>query len=148
MALLFFWQKKNLFNILKGLLIQFEGYRAKPYWDVTRYSWGYGTAAPNGADSGTISKSDAMKDAMNFSMQQQQTLRNYLKVSLTDKQWAALLSFAYNLGTGNAIKLIDAINLGDNNFIGQRWNSYIYSGGIVNPDLKKRRAIEFNLFNS
>jgi lysozyme len=148
MALLFFWQKKNLFNILKGLLAKFEGYSAKPYWDVNRYSWGYGTQAPNGANSGTISKADAMKDAINFSMQQQQTLRNYLKTSLTDKQWASLLSFSYNLGTGNGIKLIDAINTGDSNLIGNKWNSYIYSGGIVNPDLVKRRAAEFQLFNS
>lgn len=148
MALLFFWQKKNLFNILKGLLIRFEGYRSKPYYDVNRWSWGYGTEAPNGENSGTISKSDAMRDAINFSMQQQQTLRNYLKQPLNDKKWAALLSFAYNLGTGNAIKLVDTINTGDMNLIGNKWNQYIYAGGIVNPDLIKRRAAEFQLFNS
>jgi len=148
MALLFFWQKKNLFSILQGLLKRFESYSATPYWDVSRYSWGYGTAAPNGADSGTISRTDAMNEAMKFAEQQKETLSKRLTKSLTDKQFAALLSFSYNLGIGNGLKLVDAINAGDMNFIGQRWNSYIYVGGVPSADLKKRRAAEFALFSS
>lgn len=154
MALLFFWKKKSLFNLLQTLLKEFEGFSSKPYWDVSRWSWGYGTQVPNSIDNPTIkpnvsiSKSNAMNDAMNFSMQQQQVLRNYLHKPLKDNQWAAVLSFAYNLGTGNGTKLINVINSSDLNTIKNYWLQFVNVKGVPNDDLLARRKKEFSIYSS
>lgn len=139
-------KKGNIIAGLKNLLRKFEGFSSKAYWDISRYSWGYGTAAPSSG--AVITESDAMNEAVNFSIGQQQTLKNYLTVKLNTNQWIALLDFAYNLGTGNAIKLIKHINAGNEEDIKNVWNEYIYADGIVNSDLVERRAYEYNLYTS
>ena len=40
-----FMQRKWLTIALQAVQL-FEQFRARPYWDVSRYSWGYGTQAP------------------------------------------------------------------------------------------------------
>ena len=68
--------------------------------------------------------------------------------SLTANQWAALLSFSYNLGVGNAYNLVDLINAGSDTALESKWNQYVYSGGSVNQDLVARRQKEFALWQS
>lgn len=81
-------------------------------------------------------------------------LRDYVDLSgkitrkLTVNQWAALLSFSYNLGIGNAYNLVPVINSGDDNALGVKWNKYVYAGGVINDDLVNRRAKEFALWLS
>lgn len=127
-------------------IINFEGFRANPYWDVSRYSWGYGTPAPGRY--GTITRDQAFTELESFNVDNFDYLYRLITRPLTVNQWAALLSFAYNLGPGNADNLIQNINSGDNDALGLQWNKYVYSDGVVNPDLVERRAAEFALWLS
>lgn len=124
----------------------FEGFSATPYWDVNRYSWGYGTRAPGAT--GTITKSQARAELVAHLQGDYNYLKPLLTVPLNSNQWCALLSFAYNLGDGNADNLVPLINAGDIAGLGDKWNQYVYSSHAVNPDLVKRRAAEFAKFIS
>ena len=72
-----------------------------------------------------------------------------VKVSLSDNQLGALISFAYNVGLGNlqASTLLKLLNAGDykgaaNQFA--RWNK---AAGKVLAGLTRRRAIEKGVFD-
>jgi len=135
-----------LINKLASFIPSVEGFRSTPYWDVTRYSWGYGTAAPGAT--GTITREQAFADMLTY------LLADYVKLSarvtrtLTVSQWVALLSFSYNTGVGNAYNLVPLINLDDDNALIDKWAKYVYAGGVINDDLITRRRKEINLWNS
>lgn len=138
--------KDRLLDKLAQFIPSVEGFRSTPYWDVKRYSWGYGTPAPGAT--GTISREQAFHDMVAHLMADYATLSNRITRSLSVNQWAALLSFSYNLGIGNALNLIDLINSGDINALGDKWNRYVYAGGVVNSDLVERREKEWGLYIS
>lgn len=123
-----------------------EGFRSHPYWDVDRYSWGYGTAAP-GAE-GTITRQEAFAEMSAYWMGDLVKLWPRIYIPLTTNQWAALLSFSYNLGLGNAYNLLPNINAGNFEALGVQWNKYVYAGGVVNSDLVARRQKEWALWNT
>jgi lysozyme len=141
-------------SMLAELLKRFEGFSSKPYWDYKQWTWGYGTKVPDSTSDKTIvpqktiTQSQALTDAIAFSNNQYQELKNYIKVPLKTTQWDALLSFAYNLGTGSAIKLAPNINTKNYSALKTQWLSYINAGGVPNADLIKRRQVEFALFMS
>ena len=72
----------------------------------------------------------------------------YIKVKVTQNQFDAMVSLAYNIGVGNFLKstLLKKVNAGD--FVGAseeflRWNK---AGGKELLSLTKRRKREFDLF--
>jgi len=123
-----------------------EGFSAKPYWDVTRYSWGYGTAAPG--PTGSISRDQAFTDMIAYLLADYTVLTKRITRSLSVNEWVALLSFSYNLGIGNALNLLHNINSGDDEALGTQWNRYVYADGVVNSTLVDRRAKEWRLWLS
>jgi len=133
-------------TVLSSFLPSVEGFSSTPYWDVSRWSWGYGTAAPG--STGTITRSQAMSDLLTHVATDYAYLAPLVTKKLNANQWAAYLSFSYNLGTGNADNLLDNINSGDQDALGQQWAKYIYSGGSVNSDLVARRSKEWALWNT
>lgn len=138
--------KTRILNKLATFIPSVEGFSSKPYWDISRYSWGYGTAAPG--STGTITREQAFADMVTYLMNDYATLKNKVTRSLNFKQWAALLSFSYNLGIGNALNLVPVINAGDDDALHQKWIKYVYASGVVNPDLVARRNKEFALWVS
>lgn len=138
--------KARLINTLASFIPSVEGFRSTPYWDVKRYSWGYGTAAPG--PSGTITREQAFADMISHLLNDYQILSNKITRDLTVKQWAALLSFSYNLGIGNALQLVPVINSGSDSQLADKWNRYIYADGVINQDLVERRQKELILWNS
>lgn len=130
----------------ENLIASFEGFSPTPYWDVSRWSWGYGTAAPG--SSGTISEADA-RTALGYHVQSDY---NYLSTlitrPITTNQWAALLSFSYNLGTGNADNLVENINSGDDAALQAQWMLYVNADGSRNSTLVERRAREWAVWSS
>lgn len=104
------------------LIASFEGFRAHPYWDVSRYSWGYGTQAPGAT--GTITESQAMQELQAHSQDDYDYLVNLITRPLRSNQWTAYLSFAYQEGTGNADNLVDNINSGNDAALEQQWKLY------------------------
>lgn len=141
----------NMTDVLTAagqLIPQFEGFRANPYWDVSRYSWGYGTPAPGPA--GTITREQALADLQAHIASDYRELSPQITRDLSINQWAALASFAYNLGTGNpgAGALVADINSGDDSKLESHWKKYIYSAGTVNSDLVDRRNAEWEIWVS
>lgn len=134
----------SIFKLAGELVISFEGFRSKPYWDVTRYSWGYGTRAPG--PTGTITKAQAFTDMVAVLISDYNYLQPLIKRELKPGQWAALLSFSYNLGRGNADNLVTNINSGNEVALGTQWNKYIFAGGVPNDTLIDRRAKEWEVW--
>jgi len=77
-------------------------------------------------------------------------VESLVEVPLTDNQFAALVSFTFNLGLGNLAKSTLLRKLNDGDFAGAaaefpRWNK---AGGKVLEGLVKRRAAESELFST
>lgn len=135
-----------IFAITDSLIPEFESFSAHPYWDVSRYSWGYGTAAPG--PTGTITREQALADLRKHVEADLLYLTPMITRPLKPNQWAALLDFSYNLGPGNADNLVQNINSGDDIALGIQWNKYIYADGVVNSNLVARRAREWQFWTS
>ena len=138
--------KKRLFSVLASFIPSVEGFRSSPYWDESRYSWGYGTAAPGAT--GTITREKAFADMVSYLTADYETLKKKITRSLSVNQWAAYLSFSYNEGVGGALHLVSDINAGNDQVLEGHWKQYIYSGGVVNNDLITRRNKEWVLWQS
>lgn len=138
--------KKKLLDKLASFIPSVEDFSPTPYWDVSRWSWGYGTAAPG--STGTISRDKAFTDMIAYLLADYSTLSGRITRRLTVNQWAAYLSFSYNLGIGNALNLVQLINSGDFEALGVKWNQYVHAGGVVNQNLVERRQREWALWNT
>lgn len=132
------------YTITDWLIPEFEGFRAHPYWDNGRWSWGYGTQAPGGT--GTITKEQALKDMRAYLQSDYLFLKGLITRPLNANQWAALLSFSYNLGPANADNLIANINAYDDNALANQWKLYINSNGSPSADLIQRRNTEWRIW--
>lgn len=131
-------------SIVNWLIPQFEDFSPHPYWDVSRWSWGYGTAAPGAT--GTITEADARDEMNDFVQHDYNYLSKLITRSLNANQWAALLSFDYNEGAGNADNLVTNINSGDDNALESQWKQYVYVKGVVSSNLVNRRNIEWQIW--
>jgi lysozyme len=144
----------NIIAITQTFFKKWEGFSPTPYWDYKQWSWGYGTRVPNSVNNksvrplGTITKAEAFNESTAHVTNDYNILCKLVKVFLKDNQWAAYLSFSYDLGVGNAYKLLSNINSGNNEALGVQWNQYVNAGGQVSSDLIERRKAEFALFNS
>lgn len=138
--------KNRLLDKLSSFIPSVEGFSSKSYWDESRYSWGYGTAAP-GPDA-YITREQAFSDMVAYLLRDYATLSGKITRDLTVSQWTAYLSFSYNEGIGNALNLVENINSGNDKALETQWNKYIYAGGVINDNLIERRKKEFALWNS
>lgn len=136
-----------------ALIKRFEGLRTTAYrcpagvWTI-----GYGhtsMAGPPAVTSGmTIGEADAgailQRDVDAFAREVEASLR----VRLSGNQFAALVSFSYNVGIGNFKKssVLAAINAGDFAAVPRRLRLWVKAGGRRLPGLVKRRAAESELF--
>lgn len=142
---LIFWRRDWL-QVAVDFVAGEEGFSAVPYWDVSRWSWGYGTRAPGSA--GTITREQAKVEMKKVLKENNDYLRGLISRELTANQWAALASFAYNLGAGNADNLVEHINNFDDKALKSQWMQYIYVAGEPNDALIARRAREIRLWLS
>lgn len=136
-------------GVLHNFLPSVEGFNEYPVWDVKQWSWGYGTAAgydPNRMPAGSITREKAWQDALQVINDHYNYLRPLIKVDLKPNQWAALLSFSYNLGPGNADNLVTNINNRNTAALEHQWKQYIYADGQVNQGLINRRNKEWILW--
>lgn len=152
-VLFVFIKGKSMFDTLTSIFKRWEGFSPVPYWDNKQWSWGYGTEVPDSIanpsikPAGTISQQQAINDALSHSAADKQYLQGKLTRQLNNNQWAALLSFAYNLGSPTAAKLIPEIN-SNAKTLESHWKQYVYAGGKINNNLVARRNYEWTLFNS
>lgn len=133
----------------------FEGFRAKPYLCPAKVATiGYGaTYYPNGKK---VTLNDPAIDEVYASQLLQNMLDIYEKAvdsfcrdDITQNQFDALVSFAYNLGIG-ALKsstLLKKVNANPNDpTIRDEFNRWVMAGGKKLPGLVKRRVAEADLY--
>lgn len=139
----------------EALIKRYEGLRTQAYRDaVGIWTIGFGHTAMAGAPEVTpgmrITRGEAdaifARDAASFADQVAVSIR----APLTDNQFSALVSFAYNVGMGAFRKssVLKAINGNQFEAVPRRLNMWVLAGGKVLPGLVKRRAAEAALFMS
>lgn len=136
-------------SVLQTFIPSVEGFSATPIWDYKQWSWGYGTAAgydQNNKPAGTITTEKAWQEALKVINSHYDELSKYVQKNLDANQWAALLSFSYNTGTGNAKNIVDTINTGTTADVVTRMKKYVYAGGVYNQGLMNRRVKETDLY--
>ena len=136
------------------IIIRFEGFSATPYrcpagvWTI-----GYGsTRTPQGvrvnALTTALTKDEALSWLRHDLSAYKAGIRRLITVPLSDTQFCALLSFTYNLGTGNlaASTLRHKLNRCDYHGAANEFPKWRFAAGRVLPGLVKRRAAERALF--
>ena len=136
------------------LICEFEGFRATTYKDSAGVlTIGYGTTAA--ADVGiepypglTITKAAAERYLMAAITKFEGQIRPHVKVPVTENEWGALVSLAYNIGPGAFIKstLLRKLNAGDKAGAADQFLVWNKAGGRVLRGLERRRAAERALF--
>ena len=92
------------------LLKSYEGFRTRPYWDVSQYSVGYGTRCPDNVyqyasthSDYAITKEEATYLLLVHVNSKGAELNKFIekyKLNLNQYQYDALMLFTYNVGTG------------------------------------------------
>ena len=139
-----------------ALLKKYEGFRAKPYWDSTQYSVGYGTSFDMANFDRYNEEGISYEEAEGLLWGHINSKSSWIHKKITDKghtltqtQFDALVLFTYNVGIGwlNGSFLLDAIlnNAPTDEIIYAMvlWckSDRVFSNGLIN-----RRLAEANLF--
>ncbi|MBL8790220.1 MAG: lysozyme [Rhizobiales bacterium] len=138
-----------------ALIRRFEGFRSEAYRDaVGVWTIGYGHTSMAGPPKVTaglrISAEEGAailaRDVEHFAA----GVAQLVKVPISDTQFSALVSFAYNVGLGafRASSVLKAVNEGDFPAVPHRLGLWVRAGGKTLPGLVKRRAMEGELFAS
>lgn len=137
------------------LIKEFEGWRGDAYRDaVGVWTIGYGHTSmagePKVVPGMTITKAEGVeilrRDVEKFA----DGVRKLLTVELTDNQFSALVSFAYNVGLGNFRKssVLQRVNNKDFAAVPRRLQLWTKADGKTLPGLVRRRAAEAKMFSS
>jgi len=142
------------------LIKHFEGFSATAYHDSIDApsidTIGYGsTTYPNGTKvkvgDKPITEAQAI-EYLTFEVNQKAAAVNRLVTSqLTDNQFGALVSFAYNLGEGNLASstLLKKVNANPKDpSIQLEFDKWIYSNHLPVKGLETRRRAEWKLYNT
>jgi lysozyme len=131
-----------------GLIQHFESLRLTAYQDsagVWTIGWGH-TGNVHPGDRVTRAEADAL--LRNDVAWAETAVRNAVDVPLTQGQFDALVSFAFNVGAGafENSTLLARLNAGDSSGAQDQFGRWIYAGGEVLPGLVRRRAAEADTF--
>jgi len=145
-----------------ALIKNFEGLRLNAYRDVAGV-WTIGYGSTRYHDGRTVKPGDKLSSEEQASAlftntlgQYEEAVNDYVKVSLNQNQFDALVSFTYNEGTGalRASTLLHKLNEKDYQGASDQfpvWNKVTNPGTgekEVNPTLSSRRKAERQLFLS
>ena len=137
------------------LIISFEGLQLAPYLDSVQVATiGYGTIMYPDGTAVTMSDSpitiDQARQYLEFEVNQKAVgVEKYVTVDLNDNEFAALVSFAYNLGLGSlhGSTLLKLLNAGtDRTIVAAEFPKWDRAGGSVIAGLLRRRVAEQALF--
>lgn len=141
------------FTNAKGieLIKYFEGFKSKPYICAGGHlTIGYGHKILSGEKFCTISLNHAEDILAKDLIRAERLVIKYVNIMLHDNQFAALVSFTFNMG-GAALQrssLRQKVNYGLNKEAGREFLRWVYAGGKRLPGLALRRVAEKNLFLS
>ncbi|AGQ28770.1 muraminidase [Serratia liquefaciens ATCC 27592] len=138
-----------------SLIKEFEGCRLKAYQDsVGVWTIGYGWTQPaDGRKIGpgmVIDQARAERLLKCGLVQYEQGVNQLVKVIITQGQFDALVSFAYNLGLRSlsTSTLLRKLNAGDKQGAADEFGKWVNAGGVRLNGLVKRREAERKLFLS
>lgn len=137
------------------LIKSFEGLFLKPYLDPIKIpTIGYGTIKyPNGKavtmQDPAITETQATEYLMHEVEMKASAVEKIVKVPLNDNEYAALVSFSYNVGSGalQSSTLLKMLNAGaDRKVVADQFLRWNKAGGKELPGLTRRRQAERSLF--
>ncbi|RZV01059.1 UNVERIFIED_ORG: GH24 family phage-related lysozyme (muramidase) [Serratia quinivorans] len=137
------------------LIKRFEGLELKAYQDsVGVWTIGYGWTQP--VDGKKIGPGMVIDQATSERLlkcgvvQYEQGVNQLVKVNITQGQFDALVSFAYNLGLRSlsTSTLQQKLNAGDKQGAANEFGKWVNAGGVKLKGLVTRRAAERELFLS
>lgn len=142
-----------------ALILDFEKFRSKPYRDQKGIpTIGYGTIYIDGKpvtmDTPPCTQAQAMEWFRKDANEKVGYVNRLLRKSLTQNQFDAIVSFAYNVGQGGfgSSSLLRAINSGapvtEDLFL--KWNKVRMPSGelVVSNGLTRRRQAEYALYTT
>lgn len=130
------------------LIKSFEGCRLTAYQDSVGV-WTIGYGHTSGVYSGmTITEAQAEAYLKSDLVTSENAVNKYVTYAINQNQFDALVSFTFNLGSGNLASstLLKKLNQGDISGAANEFDKWIYAGGEVLEGLVKRRAAEKELF--
>lgn len=144
------------------LIKEFEGLMLKPYhgdadppkvftigYGMIKYPPNYLQGKNVAMDDDPITEEQAENFLRLYVMQKANSIDNFLRDDLSSNQFAALISFAYNLGE-NALRystLLKKVNANPSDTaIRDEFNKWVHSNGKIVEGLKRRRAAEADLY--
>ncbi|CAI0818411.1 lysozyme [Serratia entomophila] len=140
-------------NKVISLIKEFEGCKLKAYQDsVGVWTIGYGWTQPvDGRKIGpgmVIDQATAERLLKCGLVQYEQGVNQLVKVKITQGQFDALVSFAYNLGLRSlsTSTLLQKLNAGDKQGAADQFCRWVNAGGKRLDGLVSRRAAEREMF--
>lgn len=130
------------------LIMEFEGFRSTAYKDqggVLTIGYGHTDNVYPGASISLQDAKDLLSKDINYKVS---IIRSYITQELNDNQFSALVSFAYNLGTG-ALKgstLLKLVNEGNFELASEQFERWDRVDGKEVNGLFRRRIAERDLF--
>lgn len=135
------------YNLIKS----FEGLQLKAYkCPAGILTIGYGHTGADVKDGMQITQSQADDLLQNDVSKFEKGVNRIVTQKLTQHQFDALVSFAFNLGLGNlqTSTLLKKLNDGDYNGAADEFPKWNKAGGVVLSGLTKRRLAEQKLFKA
>ena len=132
-----------------SLIKEFEGLRLTPYLcPAGVQTVGYGHAIKPGEQFYKLTVEQAEDLLKRDVGDVERNLNRMLNVVVTDNQYAALVSFCFNLGTGafRNSTMRALINRKDYSSASREFGKWVFGGGKALPGLVRRRAAEEALF--
>lgn len=133
------------------LIKHFEGFRSEPYVCAGGYltiGFGHKLLPSDRFKSLTMEKAEKLlrKDLLRI----ERSVIKYINHELNDNQFAALVSFTFNLGPAalQRSSLRAKVNYGEFKEAAKEFKKWVYAGGRKLSGLKRRRTIESKLFLS
>lgn len=133
-----------------------EGFSAEPYLcPAGKATKGFGSCFNEDGSPVTLNDApineETAEDLLRITLlQYEDAVNEMVTVDLTQGQFDALVDFAYNIGIGALRKstLLKLLNDGDYDGAGLEFRKWVKGGGRTLPGLVKRRAAEYELWNS
>lgn len=137
-----------------SLICSLEGFRRRPYADVTGTpTVGYGSTYWHGqrvtlTSPESVTEGEAREAVAENAQRVMTALKSSVRASLAPNQWAALTSFAYNVGLSACLSstLVRLVNEGQLDKAADQFLLWDRSKGQMIPGLLNRRKAERLLF--
>ena len=132
-----------------ALIRECEGLRLEAYQDTADPPiWTIGYGHTRGVKKGDTCSQIQAEDWLEADLLvAEDEVQRCVKVKLTDNQYSALVSFAFNEKDFHSSTLVKKLNEGDYSSVPDELRRWIYSGGKKSSGLIRRRRLESELWS-